>query len=85
VASDGDGRGGEDHLEEGWREDRCVLSVVLRLTGINIQELNISCQLQDLENNKEKALFDLHTVGFWALKNPTLMEDVVTNQGQLLD
>jgi len=35
----------------------------------------ISCQIKLLENNKEMFLFDLHTVGFWALKNARSIAD----------
>jgi hypothetical protein len=32
--------------------------------GISIPKVNISCQQQPLEKNKEKALFDLQIVNF---------------------
>jgi hypothetical protein len=35
----------------------------------------VSCQSEVLEKNTERAHFDLHPVGFWALKNATKMAD----------
>ncbi len=42
---------------------------------VGFPKLSISCQIQFPEKNKERTHFDLHTVGFWAFKNATLMAE----------
>jgi len=41
--------------------------------GKDATDLNISCHIELPEKNEERALFDLQTLGFLALKNATLM------------
>lgn len=48
----------------------------LNLGGIGIPKVNISCQLQHLEKNREISLFDLQIVSFWALKKAPRIAEI---------